>query len=758
MLKYHLKKNYYYLNIMGFDRLLNFISKNLNFDSIEEFNIDSNIKKIISNNIMFDISFLVYQTFIEIEDEINNIIKIILSLPFNFSNNLVQEEILNIFTRNHWSFLNLNIDDIFDGSNEIEIINKFIIYLNNQNYNGNTILNNIIAIKIFDNIQNNIIKLHKIELIQFINIIFDGIPSYSKILEQRRRRLRNYIESQHKKKTYEEYFKNLNNTYEQYNNLTFDYFKWLKNRFTIDKSFGPTSPIIIYLENFIYENLTLKFPNIKIVINQGKNNGEADYKIFKSIYEKEYIGDISIHTIDSDLVHQIIVQQNYFNLINKDINLSVIKYNYKNNNIQYIEANIIINNIENYYKTITSSISFNKNIIFDICLIFLFFGNDHLPCSYEIGPELNLEYLLKIHYNIFKNNKSIIDIINNKIVFSFENLKLYLKEIYINNEINKTKIIITRYFKINYNLLNYLTNKLELEFLQIIQVCRKLLFDDGKHNNDLDNDDLRYKLINKYDNVDFPLQIEKNKKINKQEMNINFNKLLSVLDKTSDEDKYCGLPIYNKILYLSDDNYKNIYNIFIDTITKDLEKKNNIIFDYKDIDDYFKNDIIDLNDETIKCKSYLKKIYQLAYTLFGNMQDYNCNNFTYYEYYDVPSLYSLINYLDNNSNINFDDEISKETVTDNNYFNSIIHHIIITPHIKYVLWKYNLNHNFDLIELLNIDNLWYTNQENFKFKNFNIFDFIKKWNILSIESNIKNIHQIELINNSISLIRYDNII
>lgn len=744
---------------MGFDKLLNFISKNLNFDSIEEFNIEANVKKIITNNIMIDISFMIYQSFLEIENDINNIIKIILSLPFNFTNNLVQEKILSIFMSNHWEFLNLNCNEIFDGKNEEEIIKKFINYLSNEKINENTILNNIIAMNLSQKIQNNIIKLHNIELIKYINIIFDGIPSYSKILEQRRRRIRNHIESNERKKKYDLYLKNIENTFEEYDNMSYDYFKWLKNRFTIDKSFGPISTIIIFLEEFIYKNLTLKFPNIKIIINQGKNNGEADYKIFKSIYEKEYYGDICIHTIDSDLVHQILVQQNYFNLIKKDITLSVIRYNYKNNNIQYIEANTIIKNIEKCYNNYSQS--FNKKIIYDLCLILLFFGNDHLPSSFEIGPELNLEYLLKVHYTVFKNNTTIVDLVNDEIVLSFNNLKIYLKEIYIKNEINKTKIIITRYFKLNYNLLNYLTDKLELIFPQILQTCRKILFDSGKSMNEtekynLDNDDLRYKLINKYEKLDYPPQIDKNKTINRQEMNANFEKILLVLDKTCDEDKFCGLPLYNKIFYLSENNYENLYNIFIENITEDLEKKNKLIFDYKSIDDLlYSNEIININEDSLKCYAYLKKIFQIVKSLFGNMKYYNCNNFTYYKYYETPTLFSLINFLEKNNNLSFEKDILNENVDSGNYFNSLNHYIIITPNLKSILWKFDSIDFSNLVNSIIIDNLWFDNDENFKFKDIDIKEFLKIWNLTVFNNNIKQYKKYELLNNKIYLIGYD---
>jgi hypothetical protein len=725
---------------MGFDKLLNFINKNLNFDSMEELNIETEVKKIISNNIMFDISFLIYQSLIELEEEINNIIKIILSLPFNFSNNIVQEKILEIISEDHWKECKI----IFDGDDELEIIKNFKIILNKNN-----ILNTIVSRKIFNNITNNINKIHCVEIIQYINIIFDGIPSFSKVLEQRRRRLRNYIESIERKKKYDEKFKDLENTIEEFNGINYDYFKWLKNRFTIDKSFGPISPIIKFLEEYLYKHLLDKYPNIKIYINQGIYNGEADYKIFKSIYEKNYEGDICIHTIDSDLVHQIIVQQNYFNIINKDIKLSVVRYNYKNNHIQYIEASKIIKNIDKVYFEISNKNN-NKHIIYDICLLFLFFGNDHLPSSYEIGPEMSIEYFLKIHLKIFNNERTIIRVENNDVIFSYDDFCLYLKEINKNNELNKTKILLSRFFKINYNLLNYFTEKQELTLNQLVELSKKILFDSGKTSKLLDEDDIRIKLMNKYEKVDLSFEI----KINNNEFKQNCEKLLLILDKTLDEDDYCGLPLYNKIKFLlSNDNYQNLYNLFIDDITEEFQKKNKLIFDYITINDVInkENEIIDINLEDDMSYSYLKKIYQLVKTLFGNMKNYNCNNYTYYKYYETPKLSSLINFIEKNKNLNLDIDLQNENVTSEKYLNSINHHIIITPYIKLMLWKITIPDIVNMINNINIENLWYNYEDNFVFKNFNINTFLKLW-----EFNTKNLKKYNLLNNEIYLIEYEN--
>uniref|UniRef100_A0A6C0ECP4 Xrn1 N-terminal domain-containing protein n=1 Tax=viral metagenome TaxID=1070528 RepID=A0A6C0ECP4_9ZZZZ len=765
---------------MGIDRFANFIAKSINNDAIEELSINNNIRKIIANHIIFDINFLIYQEIIEVENEINDIIKILLCIPSSLSKlNLIEQLLDEILNQNHWKKYNIttNLYTILDGVNEEIIINNFLNYINNKIvdplFADSTILELVIYEKIINVMFEYINNIHHYDFILSLNIFFDGIPSLSKIIEQRRRRIKNYLESNEKKILFKNYFENLllNNknlfecltnrklvnmiNFQLLSNVSFDYLKWIKCRHTIDKSIGPSSFFIKNLEKYMNVMIPNKLFKINFMINSSNENGESDLKIFKYISTNEIEGDYCIHTTDSDLIHQMLVQQIYYKLLNKDINISVIKYLKNYNYIGYVqifEANLIIKNILELYNINNNIKSNNLKIIWDICFIFYLFGNDHLPSSYEIGPELGLEFFLKTHYmSINKNN--IINIKKNIINIDFNNLVLYLEKINESNIYNITKILLHRFFKINIQIINLFIDKFKFDFNEILKFLKKFIIYKGlqlssENFQNLYECDLRKIYINELNHND--IELYKNIKIFNFDM-LNeklFNNFEKLIEENIDyyEFEFTGLILYNKSINITKDSYQDIYNYLSDKATNNLNTLHSKFYDHISIYQHKKN-IDNLSckyDENI-VNDYLKKLYHLTYTQFGSMKNYHTDNLTFYKYSHTPSLNYITVFINNilliyNKQKIWLDEISNDNLEKNDYFNSINHHILISPFIK----KYSFSNQINNIinDFDHIDNLWLTDINNFDYRNIDIKLFFKNWNKsynkLLIDKNISN--------------------
>jgi hypothetical protein len=108
-----------------------------------------------------------------------------------------------------------------------------------------------------------------------------------------------------------------------------------------------------------------------------------------------------------------------------------------------------------------------------------------------------------------------------------------------------------------------------------------------------------------------------------------------------------------------------------------------------------------------------------------------------------------------NENLSFEKDISDENVHSDNYFNSINHYLIITPNLKSILWKFDSIDFSNLVNSINVDNLWFDNDENFKFKDIDISEFFKTWSLSVFNNNIKQHKKYELLNNEIYLIGYE---
>lgn len=752
---------------MGLDRFSNFISKSINNECIEEIMLNNNIRKIVANHIIFDLNFLIYQDIIDIENEVNDIIKIILSLPFITNNiELLEDHFKVIFSQNHWKPYYHLFDNIFDGFNEDEIIKNFILCITTTFTNSEiSLIELVIYEKIFESLKNIINNCHQVSFINQISLFFDGIPSISKIIEQRRRRMKNYLESIEKKRLFKEYFNDLNinnkNLYDclskNYNfnrsgEIIFDYFKWIKNRFNINKSIGPSSLFIIKLEKNLIEKMRNYYNKSEIIINGVDENGESDFKIFKSIAINNMNGDYCIHTTDSDFIHQILIQQTFYKIINKDINLTVAKHTKNINGTEYVQildANIIIKNMLDHYIEINNFKTNNYKIIWDLCFIFYLFGNDHLPSSVEIGPELGLDFFMIKHYQSL-NTHNIINLKKNNIIISLNNLNKYLKKINESKQNNITKIILQRFFKINNQLINTFVDKLNLNFNDLQLFLKKFIIYKGLQLNkeiydELDEDDLRKKYISNEENIElykniniFGLDGYKNKilmdSIQLIEDNIDYNEI-----------EYNGLILYNKTLNIKMDSYQDLYNYIVDKSNIILNKREPLLYDYIDIR-YHLDMIGKIDNNNSDVNDYLKKIYHLTISQFGNMKDFHTDNLTFYKYYNVPSLNNIINYLSNMEDENDVIKIWNENITEDNYdkskyLNSINHYLLISPFIQInKIPKEILN---IINEIGKIDNLFM--DENFNYRNIDINNFLKLWSNTSQKINL-NIKNNELIN------------
>lgn len=757
---------------MGFEKLISFLNRNLGNNCIEEMSINNSVRKVLANHVFFDLNFLVYYCVVELDEEINKILKIICSLNYNNNVNF-DERINNILELEHWKKSKVDFSEILDGDGEVEIIKSFIKYLESNCINKYPIVFKILYWKIHFRLIKWIENFHDFRYLKSINIFFDGIPSFSKILEQRRRRTKNYLESKIRKKTFNENFNNILNDLVLEDGLYFNYFNWLNNKYNINKSIGPTSDLNLNLEIFLKSKLTQKY-NLEVNLINGQSYGESDNKIFCYIYKYELGDDIVIHTCDSDLVHQTLVQQTYFYLNNKQIDLSVIRYYTKDyQGSQYVSAKKIIKLIVKKYlemSNIKKEDKTNYYLIFDLMFIIYFFGNDNLPSSVEMGSEISLNYLIISHVrSLRKGNYAIMTDKDNNFELKLDNFRLWLLEILKLDTF--TIIVLNRYYKLPYNVINFLVESLNLraetffsDFLLPFYIYEG--YQSEKNNIILEDEDLRkkyyldYRKRNKngvpkniFDLTLIPDNLKK-KYISIRET------LLKFLDFFEEEN--FGLQLNNKIQMLVNSSYQDMYNYIYKK--SELISMNNYKNFYKPYN-YFIKDLKKIRKQFVKddekIDSYLMNLYYHVKVYFNNMKNYNPCNFVCYEYFDVPRLHHINLYIENNLTNKLYEKWNKKIdslqATNDRYFNSLSHHIFITPYLRNsdYLDKIDNIPNLKKIldELNNVEGgLWFKDNENkeFNYRRINPVKFLENWSHVMNKINLENLK-----NNDLFLMKYD---
>jgi hypothetical protein len=646
---------------MGFDKLISFFNKN--FSNISEELYD--IPQVVTNHVYFDMNFIIYNCISELEKEINKIIMIILGVSYT-DIIIINQKLKKIFDKFHWSKLNVCMNDILDGNNIDEILINFKKFLDDN-------VNELLCWYLYNNLNHQIINTHPLQFIKSINLFFDGIPTYAKIIEQRRRRVKNYLESKNRKKLFNKYFKNIINSIIVEDDIMFDYFDWINNFYTFDKSIGPYSPILIKLSQFINIKMNENYKNIKIYINNSINYGESDYKIFKHIIDESMDCSIAIHSCDSDFIFLILWYQLISTTKYIDTNLMFINYNYNKDN-EYNKTvyfgKKIMNSILDKYATINGlNENISINIIFDFLALILLFGNDIIPLSYELGPELSLKQIFESHYPLYINSLNIINL-NNINIINFTNLAKWLENIKSSNSLSV--IILNRFYKMNYN--NIL------------------------------------------------LLVDKHKTLDEISKNINNNDLV----------------IQNKSFYIENNTYQTLYNYIM------FEAENMIDDEFNRNYKKFYDDIKDSNNQYIKItknvnvKNYLTQYISLNQIFFLNFNLYTPHNTIFCDDSIAPSIDMIIQFINLNDMNNLQKKTNDILKNLNNeiYFNSVSHHLFITPYILDSSHFNNLNLKY-IDSLMNvvsnkINGIWldYNNVDTFNLKKIDPYKYINICNEL----------------------------
>jgi len=667
----------------------------------EEENYQLNFHKLGSERIILDGNFILYQIIYQIEEDLNDLIKLILGIPHN--NEEIRKQIINLIIK---KVENSNLKkfkedflSIFELENISEMIEKLkeIINLKNQE----NLYYQILAEYYVNYLENNILKLHYLEFLKEFVIIYDGIPTFSKIIEQKRRRIKNFIESTIRKLSINDSFKNLPSILSEikYQNLTFylDYGEFIKNRISLSKSFGPSSTIFKILQNKIKENFKSNYPTIKLLINQVSTYGEADFKIYHLM--REIKKSTTIHCSDFDFIfYGLMIQQEYQD------NIFLIRH--FSNSYLIIQFKKLIDGMISFFNTKFNNFLSNQ-IISDICLICAFFGNDYLPSLVELNFENDFLTLVEINYFLFwQHNKFLV---NNKKI-DYEKLKIFFME--LNKKIKR--IYLENYLKSNFYQGNSLSKILPSNITTLKELKDDLLEPYYLIKNNSDSPNL-YQL-----KIDHPIKY--------QELTPELDKILTknkTLYGLTKKEKYPDLEnnlfqnLYNNQVFLS----QNLSQEYFPTLENKLNFIGNLNEDEEE-EKYLKQITINFSEPKI----IVEKYFEMLELYFNKFSEPLILSLSFYPYYLAPKVEWIVDY--------FPDKITFNVVSEENYFDNILHLIFISAH-------QNMEETEDnwLIEFIN------NNPENFIILDENNKITLEDLKEMTKIQNYRNINVKELIEN-----------
>jgi len=380
---------------MGIEKFFNTLKSSYESKLITEY--ISHINKSSSDILFFDFNSIIHKISYQTISDLNYLYKILL-----ISVNFPSSKLITFFTNKYKYYENifyLSIDFIHTPTGILQLINDL------HKLDPHIIIIHQI-IKSIEYYISNFADL------QYVYLSIDGVPTISKIMEQRHRRyIGEIINHQILTKINKFNFPDkLSNEY------PYDYVKYNKTKFTFLKL--NISPGTTFMKQLIKSIKNHTFP-VNIQINDDTISGEGEYKIINYIltYSNLFSNKkITIYSPDSDMIL-------LCSILPMDIN--IIRFDQQKNKDYILSTEIFKLLITEY---ITDSNKINQHIIDDIIFIFTIFGDDFLPKLEAIQVNKHYEKVLDIYKKIYKDDY-IIYLDNNVKKINFKQLKLFFKEL-----------------------------------------------------------------------------------------------------------------------------------------------------------------------------------------------------------------------------------------------------------------------------------------------------------------------------------------
>lgn len=409
-------------------------------------------------------------------------------------------------------------------------------------------INNIIIEKVLEYVINIVTNYINPDKLKKLYIAIDGVPSKSKMVEQRKRRYMGMTIEKVKEKIFLKYEKEL-----QKDNIRYTFEKNKIRWSTIN-----ITPGTIFMDNLVKSLISSKFDkklksvckNLEEYIFSGPYEpGEGEKKIIDNIRSTKHdiVDDYVIYSPDSDVTLLCLLLN--INLYDnpKVSRLKILRHNQQKENYDVVDIDKLSDNLYNYVvKELNIIPAPNKDsVISDIVLILTIFGNDFIPKIQAFDVKNDFDKIINKYITLLKENNKYIINYNKKTNKREINLIMFkgiIKLLKQDEGGNLQKIYITSHYQ-NYDKLKKVLGADHSTFTEILNNFLSKL---REMNNDLTTIN-KNDFINKWSNDEYSDFINKLKKItrlsiNKQSNNITF--LNAYTDEYKITKQYPKVNIY----------------------------------------------------------------------------------------------------------------------------------------------------------------------------------------------------------------------